>query len=314
MMNTQKTAIGYTASGSPFNLENQSGYRKWRDYKLSQYPVSNTQLRVPILDPFSLSDEERQHLVEQCSRTNFVLYQCKQAGSEKGVVQAIGHQLGLTRLDGNLCADQDRITALQVRTDDCRNRAYIPYSNRPLNWHTDGYYNPGTESIRGMLLHCVVPAWKGGVNQLFDHEMAYLLIREQNPDWIRALMYPRAMTIPGNIENGVQIRDAQSSSVFNINSRTGNLEMRYTARTRSIEWRRDQHTGQAIEFLQALLEQDGPYRFTIHLSPGEGVVSNNVLHNRSGFTDSADLNKKRLYYRARYYDRVVGTDVTNSYC
>jgi hypothetical protein len=35
-----------------------------------------------------------------------------------------------------------------------------------------------------------------------------------------------------------------------------------------------------------------------------GLVCNNVLHDRSGFRDGAT--RKRLVYRARYYDRIAG--------
>jgi hypothetical protein len=36
-----------------------------------------------------------------------------------------------------------------------------------------------------------------------------------------------------------------------------------------------------------------------------GLVCNNVLHDRAGFTDRGDA--RRLLYRARYHDRVGGT-------
>jgi hypothetical protein len=36
-----------------------------------------------------------------------------------------------------------------------------------------------------------------------------------------------------------------------------------------------------------------------------GLISNNILHDRTGFQDDSD--RKRLLYRARYYDRVAGT-------
>ena len=43
----------------------------------------------------------------------------------------------------------------------------------------------------------------------------------------------------------------------------------------------------------------------IRLQAGQGIICNNVLHNRSEFTDSDT--QKRLMYRARYYD-AVNTD------
>ncbi|MCP5430235.1 MAG: taurine catabolism dioxygenase TauD, partial [Chromatiaceae bacterium] len=39
---------------------------------------------------------------------------------------------------------------------------------------------------------------------------------------------------------------------------------------------------------------------------GWGLISNNVLHDRSGFEDDPDPARKRLLYRARYYDRIRG--------
>ena len=41
------------------------------------------------------------------------------------------------------------------------------------------------------------------------------------------------------------------------------------------------------------------------LQAGEGLICNNVLHNRTQFTDSDDPALKRLLYRGRYYQRVA---------
>ena len=82
--------------------------------------------------------------------------------------------------------------------------------------------------------------------------------------------------------------------------------MRYTARTRSIEWKQDAVTQEAVQFLEGLLSEDTDHILKYRLQPGQGVICNNVLHNRSGFIDDSD-SKQRLFYRARYYDRIVGT-------
>ena len=50
------------------------------------------------------------------------------------------------------------------------------------------------------------------------------------------------------------------------------------------------------------LMQDDALVCRARLQAGEGVISNNVLHNRTGFDDSAA--HKRLMYRARYYDHI----------
>ena len=83
----------------------------------------------------------------------------------------------------------------------------------------------------------------------------------------------------------------------------GALHMRYTARTRSIEWKADRSTGAAVAFLRQLLASADAPRFTLRLEPGMGIVCNNVLHDRSAFED--DPLQPRLLYRARFLDRVA---------
>ena len=80
--------------------------------------------------------------------------------------------------------------------------------------------------------------------------------------------------------------------------------MRYTARTRSIEWRDDAATRAAVACLERILKQPSTWHFRTRLEAGQGLVSNNVLHTRSRFNDGAI---PRLLYRARYYDRIRGT-------
>jgi alpha-ketoglutarate-dependent taurine dioxygenase len=65
-------------------------------------------------------------------------------------------------------------------------KEFIPYTDKPIRWHTDGYYNIPERTVRGMVLHCVQSAASGGENQLLDHEIAYILLRDENPDFIRA--------------------------------------------------------------------------------------------------------------------------------
>jgi len=94
--------------------------------------------------------------------------------------------------------------------------------------------------------------------------------------------------------------------VFWVDPRSGALHMRYTARTRSVEWKCDTCTQEAVAFLQALLASDVPYRFDLRLQPGMGLVGHNVLHDRSAFVD--DPRRPRLLYRARYLDRIQVPD------
>jgi len=300
--------------GAAFDLDNPAVYARWRESKLDGYPVRPDQLLVEIADPRALSPAEHEELVRICAKTNSVIYASSADGAgDKGKALALGRQLGLEHLDGNLCADEDSISALQVMPGGSRHEGYIPYTDRPINWHTDGYYNEPGARIRGMLLHCACDAASGGENALLDHEIAYILMRDENPDYVAALMRPDVMTIPPNVENGVELRAAQTGPVFMVEPDTGNLYMRYTARKRNIEWKQDPMTQAAVAFMERLFEAGSPYIFHHRLEPGQGIISNNALHNRTGFRDDAAAGKQRLIYRGRYYDRVRGTDFSQIY-
>ena len=78
--------------------------------------------------------------------------------------------------------------------------------------------------------------------------------------------------------------------------------MRYTARTRSVLWKKDSVTQAAVAFLEQFLASDASPVFRLTLQPGMGLVCNNVLHDRAGFID--DPQQPRLLYRARYLDRL----------
>jgi alpha-ketoglutarate-dependent taurine dioxygenase len=221
---------------------------------------------------------------------------------DKAIPRSLAFQLGLSRLDGNWLADEDGISQIAVTAATGDRTVLIPYTNRPIKWHTDGYYQPQSRHIRAMLLHCVRPAKAGGETALMDHEMAYIALREANPDWVRALMAPEAMTIPERVDDDGVARAAQTGPVFSVDAQDGALHMRYTARTRSIQWKDDQCTREAAAFLAQLLDTGGPHVFRLRLEAGMGLVCNNVLHDRAGFLD--DPGQPRLLYRARYLDRI----------
>jgi alpha-ketoglutarate-dependent taurine dioxygenase len=96
-------------------------------------------------------------------------------------------------------------------------------------------------------------------------------------------------------------RAEQSGPVFAVDAAEGFLTMRYTARTRSIVWQADALTQAAVKTLADILASS-EYRLTARLRPGMGLICNNVLHTRSGFSDSPA--HRRLLYRGRYYDRL----------
>ena len=133
-----------------------------------------------------------------------------------------------------------------------------------------------------------------------DHEMAYLYLRELNPDYIAVLSEPEVMTIPANEVDGRVERPAQTGPVFSTDP-NGHLHMRYTARKRNIEWQDTPLVREAVAALESLLGSDCPWILRGALAAGEGLICNNILHNRRPFEDDPDA--PRLLYRLRYYER-----------
>lgn len=291
------------APPSPFNLERPGDYARWRERKLERHPTRIEDLIVEIRDPRRLTPAEGEALLERCRNANMAIYASGNGDDQdKEIPRLLGLQLGLSHLDNHMGADEDAISALTVQSD-ALHRSYIPYSNRPIAWHTDGYYNAPDRQIHALLLHCVQPAATGGENDLLDHEIAYILVRDENPDFIRALMHPQAMTIPANLVDGKALRPEQSGPVFRVYP-DGHLHMRYTDRSRSILWRDDPVTSAAVAHLKDILHRESQWHFTGKLQAGWGLVGNNPLHTRSGFEDDGH---PRLLYRARYYDRIADT-------
>jgi len=288
-------------AGAAFDLGNEAAYQAWRAQKLARFPKTLAELVVEVRDPRALSSSERQALLERCKRANMAIYASPAGGDpDKEIPRRLGLQLGLRDLDPNYLADDDGISPLSVAERGARGE-FIPYTNRGIKWHTDGYYNPGERTVRAVLLHCVERAETGGENELLDHEIAYIQLRDRNPQHVRALMAGDAMTIPARIEGGRVERPAQAGPVFSVDT-SGFLHMRYTARAVSIEWKNDTTTQAALAALEDILGMASPWVFRGRLEPGMGLVSNNVLHTRTPFTESS--RHRRLIYRARYYQRV----------
>ena len=81
--------------------------------------------------------------------------------------------------------------------------------------------------------------------------------------------------------------------------------MRFSARKRNIIWRDTPDTLAAVDMINRLLADENNV-FKVGLKAGQGVICNNVLHNRGSFIDSDG--QKRLMYRARYYDAVASNE------
>ena len=245
---------------NPFDLDNADAYLRWRDHKLAHAITDTSELIVEINDPRALTQAEHAALLERCRRSNMVIYALAPNADEDPVdeetVRQFGLQFGLDSLDANWLAGEQGITRVTVSAEDGQRQAYIPYTDRAIKWHTDGYYNPPERQVRGMILHCVHSAGQGGENRLLDHEIAYLMLRDENPDFIRALSAPDAMTIPERTDEHGVARAAQTGPVFSVDPASGALHMRYTARTRSIVWKQDATTLAAVAALEKLLASE----------------------------------------------------------
>jgi alpha-ketoglutarate-dependent taurine dioxygenase len=285
----------------PFDLDDERAYRGWREEKLRDRPERLHDHLIDIKDPRELEPSERAAILELCSRANMAIYRSPAANIEdKDIPRLLGLQLGLERLDGNFLADDDGISSITPGAG--THGEFIPYTDRAIGWHTDGYYNPAPRRIRAMALHCVRDAIEGGESALLDHEIAYILLRDEDPALVRALSAPDALTIPPRLEDGAVARPAETGPVFSVDQPAGALHMRYTARGVNIAWKDDAATRAARTALERILA-DSPYVLRLRLAPGMGIVCNNVLHARSAFRDGPQ--QRRLLYRARYYDRVA---------
>lgn len=281
-------------------LNFETDYARWRESRLQNWPDYTTLSAIKLKNPLCLSEEELHTLSGQCEVNNFALYRVDPEHNHKECVRHLAKAFGLANLDSHLCADNDNVSSLKVMSLG-RASGYIPYTNRRLNWHTDGYYNPLDQHIRAFILHCQQPAYRGGENMLLNHELVYIRLYDEDPALIKALMQPDALTIPANIENGVELRAPQCGPVFYQDPHTQRLQMRYTARSRSIEWKQDPCLEHALMRIEQLINEDIALRYT--LKAGEGLICNNILHARSAFTDGNIPDQQRVMYRVRSYDR-----------
>ena len=320
------------SSTSPFLLSSTKEYVRWREAKLSQARTSdnNSVINLKRTPPTFLTVSPNNKLnknvfnlypfdevLSKCNTDNYCLYYIEDykqydIPETKRLISLYANDCGLVKRDNNLCSDSDNLTSIS-RTTHQGQHEYIPYTNKKLNWHTDGYYNPPENTIYSMLLHCYKAADNGGESAFIDHEIAYLLMRDENPAWVDALSQSNVMTIPENILNGKIIRAEQSGPVFSITPQ-GRLHMRYSARQKNIEWTQNRHTLDAIDFLHDLLNSDSKYIIRHKLKAGEGIISRNILHCRSSFSDNESTHfdsiadsQQRLLFRGRFYDELLSS-------
>jgi len=279
-------------------------FQRWKSQKFEKTNTNADDLLVEIKDPLNLTSNEEKQLRQVVSQNNFVIYQY-QPGKDYSVsgYQHLCNRLGLTNTISNLAANDDDVSLIQV-SGKIHDKEYVPYTNQALKWHTDGYYNEPDQLVQSFVLHCIHAAHQGGANSFMDHEIAYLLLHERNPDWVEALSASDVMTIPANTQGRKILRAAFQGPVFDTSITDARVYMRFTERKRNILWKQQDDVLQAIVALGEILNQPNPWKIDITLEPGQGVICNNVLHRREAFQDDNNSGNRRCFHRIRYQDRV----------
>jgi alpha-ketoglutarate-dependent taurine dioxygenase len=286
---------------SPFLLENQDEYCDWRRHKLVACQSLNALKVFQLDDQRLMPAESMEALRQQLQAFNFILFDAGDGFTQQDFLR-LNQQMGLTRCEPDEEAAGETVTLLkQVAATDQRAR-YIPFSNRALNWHTDGYYNSPQYRLNAFALFCKHQSKAGGENFLLDHELLYIKIRDAAPDLIQALMNNGVMRVPENIRGGKMVREEIPGPVYSVDSIDGFLNMRFSSRPKHIIWKQDKTSQAALKMITDILT-DREIAFELKLNAGEGIICNNILHGRRAFDDT-DSSNPRLYYRTRYYDRI----------
>jgi len=279
----------------------QQQYETWRDEKLANYRSKPESLFIEINNPLQLSSAEKKAIADNCRSNNLSFIKVKPNDDTRGSIHSINAQLGLVDFDQHLCVEDDGLVVIED-TNTPKKVGYVPYSNKALNWHTDGYYNPMNALVGAFSLYCIESSSKGGNNHWIDPEMLYIHFRERNPDIICALSQPAALTIPERREDDKIVREASIGPVFFIDKASQKPKMRFTQRKRNIHWLDSGEISDALCALNDFLDSDTEIHHMYKLAAGEGLVCNNVLHNRSAFIDSNQQKRKLL--RGRYKNSV----------
>jgi len=282
-------------------------FSTWKKSKEYAFIALNAAPQIRLESLENPDSDSVRNIKNQCSLVNFAVYE---APETEETVDQIGKKLlgfasyfGLTLKEGHRSASEDGVVALTPSSEKSK-QGYIPYTPKALNWHTDGYYNPSSTPVKAFILHCHTQADVGGVNELIDPEVAFMRLYEADPQMAAAFFHSEAMTIPANVEKNGTVRPASIGPVCFFDDKSGRLQMRYTARPRSIEWRQDPATQDAAHWMREWLNSDEEFKIRIKLKAGQGILNNNALHNRTGFEDDPDKGARRIMLRVRFHDRI----------
>jgi hypothetical protein len=279
-----------------FDLGTNDDYLRWRDEKLAAYPNNVGGLVVELGDMTAITSAEKNRILETVERANMCIYTAGSAELGMDSLLALGKQLGVTNTDKSARhAQSDELTDSGIL-----NRA-IPFSTRHCNWHTDATYYGSDKTIQALFLLCKRPAVEGGSNRVLDHEMLYIQLRDKDPGALEVLMNTDCFNYRNPATGEIDMR--RGGKVFWTNT-NGHLCHRFSFRKTDMAWSEESDVVAARRVLESQISDASEYVIEGRLESGMGLISNNVLHTREKLVDSEDAAKKRLLFRARFYDRV----------
>ena len=266
-------------------------FLRWAEEKEKNIPKNINGILVNIHDINNVKTSEITKIKETINKYNSCIYSSKIALKSNTDLLKFVELVGMKTYDCNNI-ESSKITTITPLENNKIN--YIPYTDKSLNWHTDGYYDK--KSIFSWLLHCVNPATQGGENYLLDHELALREYVFSNDD-IDDLMAGDALTIPESKDTS---RSEISTYVFSFKNQYKKLHMRFSMRKDNIGT--SPKASVAVTKLKKIIENDcAKYSLTYKLQKNEGIITNNILHGRKAFKD--DMVKRRLL-RIRSYERL----------
>ena len=266
-------------------------FLRWAEEKERNIPHNIDGIIVNIHDINNVKISEIAKIKETINKCNSCIYSSKIALKSNTNLLKFVESVGMRTYDRNNIESNEISTITPLENNKIN---YIPYTDKSLNWHTDGYYDK--KSIFSWLLHCVHPATHGGENYLLDHELA---LREYvlRYDDINNLMSEDALTIPESKDTS---RSEISTYIFSIKNQYKKLHMRFSMRKDNIGT--SPKAGDAVIKLKQTIENDcAKYSLTYKLQKNEGIITNNILHGRKAFKDDK---VKRKLLRIRSYERL----------
>ena len=274
-----------------FLSSKSSEFLKWAAQKENNIPKNINEISVEIKDINRATKNEISKIRSTLDKFNCCLYRSNRDLESNSCLLDFAKAVGMKTFDCNNIEANEISTISSIKNEKIQ---YIPYTNKALNWHTDGYYDK--KPLFSWLLHCINPADDGGENYLLDHELAmreYVL----SYDDIEVLMNKRAITIP---ESQGSNRSELSTYIFSFDNDYEKLHMRFSMRKENIKM--SDNTFTAMSKLTDVIENNcSKYSINYKLSKNEGILSNNILHGRNSFKDDK---VQRKLLRIRSYERL----------